>query len=187
VSSVLAAVSPIPNDERLYELLRDRAVLGRYRMGIGSTDAMSGLYLVSDSEIDSDASLVNDDEALDDLFAEASRGDIDLNEVMLSATHAGKTNVIDAAHLSKIWRIERKTAERTLDVTSIQENLRIFLHGYLLYDEEGWKIEEEQHMLPIGCDRQRLRIRCPAEIEGECSRRSKTIHQGDWGTKCPNF
>jgi hypothetical protein len=37
---------------------------------------------------------------------------------MLSATHAGKTKGVDATHLSKMWRIDLKTAERTLDVTS---------------------------------------------------------------------
>jgi hypothetical protein len=118
VSSVLAAVSPILNDETLYELLQDRADLGRFQMSIGSTDAMPGLYLASDTESASDASSISDGEALGDLFAEATRGDIDLDEVMLSATHARKTKGIDAAHLSKIWRIGLKTAERTLEVTS---------------------------------------------------------------------
>jgi hypothetical protein len=126
VLSVLAAVSSILNDERLYELLQDRADMSRYQMSIGSTDAMPGLYLASDSksESNSDASSVNDDEALDGLFAEASWGDIDLDEVMLGATHADKSKGIDAAHLSKIWSIDLTTAKRTLDVTS-QGNKRV--------------------------------------------------------------
>jgi hypothetical protein len=49
---------------------------------------------------------------------------IDLDEVMLGATHADKSKCIDAAHLSKIWCINLKTAERTLDVTS-QGNKRV--------------------------------------------------------------
>jgi hypothetical protein len=105
VSSVLEAVSQILNDETLYELLQDRADLGRFQMSIGSMDAMPGLYLPSDTESKSDVSSISNGEALDDLFAEAMRGDIDRNEVVLSATHAGKTKGVDENHLSKIWRI----------------------------------------------------------------------------------
>jgi hypothetical protein len=118
VSSVLAAVSPIFTDETLYELMQDRAELGRFQMSIGSTNAIPDLCLTSDSESDSDASSVSDGEALDDLFDEVTRGEIDLDEILLSATQAGKSKGIDATHLSKIWRIDRKTAERTLEVTS---------------------------------------------------------------------
>ena len=37
---------------------------------------------------------------------------------MTSATHARKPRGIDAAHLSKAWRIDLDAAERTLEVTS---------------------------------------------------------------------
>ena len=76
------------------------------------------MYLASDAESDSDDTSMSDGEALDGLYAEATRGDIDLDEIMLSAAHAGKTKGIDASPLSKMWRIDLKTAERTLDVTS---------------------------------------------------------------------
>jgi hypothetical protein len=101
VSSILAAVSPILNDETLYEMLKDRADLGRFQMSIGSTDATPELYLASDSN--SNASSIGDDEALDELFDEARQGEIGLDEIMLSAIHAGKTKGVDATHLSKIW------------------------------------------------------------------------------------
>ncbi len=132
VSSVLAAVSPTLNDETFYELLQERADLGRFQMSIGSTDAMPGSHLASDTESDSDDSSINSDDssinsddspigdgdALDELFDEATRGNLDLDEVMLSATHAQKTRGVDANHLSKLWQIDLKTAERTLEVTS---------------------------------------------------------------------
>ncbi len=114
----MAAVSPILNDETLYEMLKDRADLGRFQMSIGSTDAIPELYLASDGDSDSNASSIADNDALDELFNEATQGKIDLDKVMLSATHAGKTRGVDATHLSKMWRIDLKTAERTLDVTS---------------------------------------------------------------------
>jgi hypothetical protein len=105
VSSVLVAVSPILNDETLYDMLHKRA---------------PDLHLTSasDTKSDSNASSISDGEALDDLFSVATRGEIDLDEVMLSATHAGKTKGVDATHLSKMWRIDLKTAECTLEVTS---------------------------------------------------------------------
>jgi hypothetical protein len=110
-------VSPILNDETLYEMLKDRADLRRFQMSIGSTDAMPELYLASssDSDSNSNASSIGDDKALDKLFDEATQGKIDLDEVMLSATHAGKTKGVDATHLSKMWQIDLKTAEGTLE------------------------------------------------------------------------
>jgi hypothetical protein len=118
VSSIWAAVSPILNDETLYEMLKDRADLGRFQVSIGSTDGIPELYLASDGDSNSDASWIADDDALEELFHEATQGEINLDEVMLSATHAGKTKGVDATHLSKMWRIDLKTAKRTLDVTS---------------------------------------------------------------------
>jgi hypothetical protein len=121
VSSVLAGVSPILNDEMLYQRMQDRADLGRFQMSIGSTDSTPGRYLVTDVDSDSDDdddSSISDGAALDDLYNEATQGHIDLDEVMLGATHAGKKKGIDAADLSKMWRIDLETAERTLDVTS---------------------------------------------------------------------
>jgi len=47
----------------------------------------------------------------------------DLDTIMISAAHAGKSKGVDPAHLSKIWKIDLKTAERTLDVVS-QNNKR---------------------------------------------------------------
>ena len=37
---------------------------------------------------------------------------------MVSAAHVGRSKGIDAEHLSKTWRIDVETAERTLDITS---------------------------------------------------------------------
>ena len=48
----------------------------------------------------------------------ATKGEIDLDKIMISATHADKEKGIDAEHLSKVWRIDLKLAERTLDITS---------------------------------------------------------------------
>ena len=47
-----------------------------------------------------------------------TKSDIVLDNIMVSASHAGKSKVIDAAHLSKVWWIYLKAAERTLEITS---------------------------------------------------------------------
>jgi hypothetical protein len=134
ISSVLASVSPILEDQTLYGRLAARADLGRFKASIGSTDALGGEYLVetvvTDDDDDSAAQSLlgdnsneldshdEDDEILDELYQSVTQGEIDLDEIMVSAAHAGKSKGVDPAHLSKIWKIDLKTAERTLEVTS---------------------------------------------------------------------
>jgi hypothetical protein len=124
VSSVLAGISPLLNDEALYERLQARSELGKFQVSIGSTYASGKEFLVEDDDSTTDGSTDDDtdeednEKVLDDLFEQVTRGDIDLDELMVSAAHAGKSKGVDAAHLSKIWRIDHKAAERTLDITS---------------------------------------------------------------------
>jgi hypothetical protein len=133
ISSVLASVSPILDDQTLYGRLAARADLGRFKASIGSTDALGGEYLVETVVTDDDDSAAQsllgdnsneldsheeDDEILDELYESVTQGEIDLDEIMVSATHTGKSEGVDPAHLSKIWKIDLKTAEHTLEVTS---------------------------------------------------------------------
>jgi hypothetical protein len=127
VSSVLTNVSPTLDDQILYGRLAARADLGKFKTSIGSTDALGGEYLIDDqsatqtltddetSESESDQ---DDDQTLDDLYESVTQGEIDLDEIMVDAAHAGKSKGIDPAHVSKIWKIDLKTAERTLEVVS---------------------------------------------------------------------
>jgi uncharacterized protein (DUF342 family) len=128
VSSILADISPILNDESLYERLLARSNLGNFKVSIGSTNATESEFLVEDEASTSSASTDTDMEVetveeedehiLDNLFVIVTKGEVDLDEIMVSAAHAGKPKGIDAEHLSKIWRIDLKTAKRTLDITS---------------------------------------------------------------------
>ena len=89
---------------------------------------LGGEYLTEDdlaTETSSDDIIIESDpvdedetQALDDLYDRVTRGEIDLNTIMASATHAEKSKGVDPAHLSKIWKIDLKMAERTLDVVS---------------------------------------------------------------------
>ena len=119
VSSVLTSVSPILNDEALFQRLTTRADLGKFKSSIGSTNAMEGAYLIDETDDSMSESEVEEDiEILDGLYESVTRGEIDLDDIMVSAAHAGKSKGVDPSHLSKIWKIDLKTAERTLEVVS---------------------------------------------------------------------
>jgi hypothetical protein len=126
----LADISPILNDESLYERLLARSNLGNFQVSIGSTNATESKFLVEDeastssasTDTDMEVETVEDEEdehILENLFVSVTKGEVvDLDEIMVSAAHAGKPKGIDAEHLSKIWRIDLKTAKRTLNITS---------------------------------------------------------------------
>jgi hypothetical protein len=133
VSSILAGISPTLDDQTLYGRLAARTALGKFKASIGSTDFLGGEILINDDSATqsltdndmskSDSDKEDDDQTLNDIYKSATQGEIDLDEIMVSATHAGKSTGVDPAHLSKIWKIDLKTAERTLDVVS-QNNKR---------------------------------------------------------------
>jgi hypothetical protein len=109
VSSILASVSPTLDDQTLYGCISARTALRKSKASIGSTDALGGEHLIDDdsatqpltdddmSELDSDK---EDDQTLNDLYESATQGEIDLDEIMVSAAHAGKPTGVDPAHLS---------------------------------------------------------------------------------------
>ena len=121
VASVLAGISPTLDDQELYKRLKASSELGKYKVSIGSTNAMDGEYLVTDdddSTVQTENEMSDDQQTLDDLFESVTRGEVDLDGIMASAAHAGRSKGVDAAHLSKMWRIDLKSAKRTLEVTS---------------------------------------------------------------------
>jgi hypothetical protein len=130
ISSVLASVSPIFDDTTLYERLSARSEVGKFKVSIGSTDAPNTEYLVEDDDsVDTDPSTDastdddlddNDDEharLLDMIYTQSTKGEIDLDDFLVSAAHAQRTQGIDAADLEKVWRISLDQAERTQDIT----------------------------------------------------------------------
>ncbi len=118
ISSVLASVSPIYDDATLYERLSARSEVGKFKASIGSTDAPSTEYLVEDDDTvatdpstdasDDDESDDDDDEharLLDEIYTRSTKGEIDLDDFLVRATHARRTQGINAAELAKSWRI----------------------------------------------------------------------------------
>ena len=127
VSSVLAGVDPCLNDEVLYQRLEARAQLGDFMMSVGSTTVNKDSYIevetvYSDSDADDDMSIASEDMDEDawrhEIAQQAKAGKIDLDEILASATHAGRSQGVDAEHLSKVWRISVDEANRTLEVTT---------------------------------------------------------------------
>ncbi len=108
ISSVLASVSPTLDDQTLYRRLTERADLGRFESSIGSTNASRGEYLVetvndeSFTDDDMNASDSDEEEDLEELYERATQGEIDLDEIMVSAAHAGKSKGVAPNHVSHI-------------------------------------------------------------------------------------
>ena len=95
-------------------------------MSVGSTNPLSKEYLdyasigTAITEVLTDVSDTEDslEEANDLLDKSHEEPDAVIEEVMSSATHVRDYKNVSADMLSKIWRIDRDTAERTLEITS---------------------------------------------------------------------
>ena len=109
----------------LGDLLHEDGCLSRFKMSLGSTNPLRKEYL-DDSSIgiaiteafmdvsDTEDSLEEENHLLKKLYEEP---DAVIEEVMASATHVRDHKSVSAEMLSKIWRIDRATAERTLEIT----------------------------------------------------------------------
>ena len=136
---MLASVSPLIVDNVLYERLATRSEFGQYKASIVSTDVGKGSHYIEEDIIDTandDLSTKNDDdgmiilnvngnthflskeELMDRVQAYIVKGNIDLDKIMASATHAIKSRGIDADHLYKVWKIDMNSTQQTIETTS---------------------------------------------------------------------
>ena len=123
VSTVLASISPTLDHALIYDSLKDISKIGKFKSSIGSTNSTTSQFLVDDDTEATEPSLSDDYSAdstyiLDELFAEATKLNIYLDEIMVSAAHASIPKGICASHLYKIFRINLDSAKRTLEVMS---------------------------------------------------------------------
>ena len=130
VGCVLAGVSPIYDPQSLCEKLQSARDVSTFKVNIGATVANEEEYLFDpDSHViedgyDTDEVSSSSKEVevmnttLDELLENNVSGQLDLDEIMVSAAHARPRKGVDASHLSKVWRIDVDTAQRTLDVTT---------------------------------------------------------------------
>ena len=123
VHVVLSGISAIHDPVQMYNKLMDRRNVDTFAATIGSTTIGSNSPYVSEddntvSTFDSDNETVTNNYLIDDF--DFDNFEIDLDEIISTsgATIASKPSGVTAEHLSKIWRIDPKTAEKTLDVTT---------------------------------------------------------------------
>ena len=93
VSSVLTKVSPVLNDQALFQRLSARADLGKFEASVGSTNATQGEHLIDTESITDEATIESSNEEdhaiLDKSCESVTSGNTDLDEIMVSAAHAG--------------------------------------------------------------------------------------------------
>ena len=128
VHVVLSSISSIYYPIRLHDNILERRNAGAFSTCIGQTTVDSTISYVLDVDtVNSDDEYSTDDNKSDDdaTFIEWDQNildnmDIDLDALISSVreTTASKPTGVIAKHLSKLWRIDTKTAEKTLDVTT---------------------------------------------------------------------
>ena len=128
VHVVLSIISSIYDPVRLHENLLERRNIGAFAASIGLTTVGStSTYVLDVGTVESDDEYSTDDNESDDdsTIREWDQNllddiDINLDDLISSvgATTASKPTGVTAKHLSKVWRIDTKTAEKTLDVTT---------------------------------------------------------------------
>ena len=104
--------------------------ISQQKMSIGATDVLRMEYL-DDASIERDSTEVStknsdtrdidcsDTDSIDDLFDELKdEPELVVDEFMASVTHAKERKSVSAEIISKLWRIDAETAERTLDIAS---------------------------------------------------------------------
>ena len=123
IASVLCHVNPLLTNESLYHRLSSRNALSQFQTAIGSTNASEHKHIIPDDAPTScnmsiDDHIADDNVLLDKIFKESNDGTLDVDNIMMSAVHAGRHQGVKAKHLAKIWRIDEDMAKKTLDITS---------------------------------------------------------------------
>ena len=110
LASLVVAISPTLHDQTLYERMSSRAELGDIQIAAGSTNPFRGDFLhdneddqQDESDLDDATMEVNQDMELDQLYEQSLRGEVDLDEIVVSAMYANESRGVDAPHLAKIW------------------------------------------------------------------------------------
>ena len=108
--SQLHEISAVLAEETMINTLTARAEFGHDCMAIGATDVDENPYVITD----------DDDRSMSDGSHESVSitSEMDLDEFFVSGVTAGKSHGVDAAHLSKVWRISHDDAKRTIQATS---------------------------------------------------------------------
>jgi len=96
----------------MVDLMTARREIGIFAMSIGSTRHESSRYLFDNDDDDDDSML-----DLDEMIDSATRLTYP-EQMKAGGTHASRSQGVSPEFLAKIWRIDLKDAQRTLNVTS---------------------------------------------------------------------
>ena len=114
---------------------------GQFATNIGATSIFDQTNLddgdSQDTSDDDDTSLDNSEDDFDPMELDDDTNDVLLDNLMASTAQAGKSRGVDPKHLSKIWRISREDAQRTIDVTtqmSIRTDDPVLSRNYSTHD-----------------------------------------------------
>ena len=122
---MLTSVNPLLTDASLFERLHSKNRTSQFKISIGSTTASEIKHVIHDGIMDDDTDLDNssadEDILLDKIFKKSNDGTFDVDDIMISAIHAGRHQGVKAKELAKLWRISEPTAKKTLDITSQKE------------------------------------------------------------------
>jgi hypothetical protein len=119
----LGKINPLLNDETLCARFEEQARISEYKMSIGSTNVFKDddYFTGDDPHIDFDWKDIPEDTEFDweGIPVDGQEfGKLDFDDIMVSAVDAGHRRGADAEHLAKVWRINLKTTQHTIDVTS---------------------------------------------------------------------
>ena len=103
LDSFLSSISPVIDPVLLSKALEERGTIGIFASAIRSMNSHSEKYLFNLSPESSD---------------KPTRGELDLDSFFASATHEKSPKGISADHLSKVWKIDLDSENRTLGVTT---------------------------------------------------------------------
>ena len=117
------ATNGFEDEHQLYQALNMRNKHEQFAMNTGATSILDQPYLdddddSQDSSDDDDTSQDNSDDDFDPMELDDDTNEVLLDNFMASTAQAGKARGVDPKHLSKIWRISREDAQRTIDITT---------------------------------------------------------------------
>src|SRR5210317_1924766 len=125
----LGAIATTLSDRILHDRISNQQEISEMKMSIGSCYSYSHRTLIGEhvdphpntgvpKQDDINLGEMNMEEFMEFMVRDEAAGEIDFDDIMASATYAKPSRGTTASHLSKIWKIDMKAAERTVEATT---------------------------------------------------------------------
>ena len=105
--------------------------LSQLKRAVGSTYSFDTIHLADDDLSDTTSPEHHEVEHMDvqqihdSLYQHSKEGTINVDDIMVSAIHAGHHQSVKSSHLAKIWHIDKNTAKTTLDIIWISRHREV--------------------------------------------------------------